>query len=186
MFETRLSVPVPEFGLDPLMSTKDTLIGTALSETTTLKTTRTLKWDKRFLDMAKLVASWSKDPSTQTGAVIVAPDMAVVSVGYNGFPKGMDDDPHIYANRPSKYSRIVHCEMNAVLQANQSVEGCTLYTYPFISCDRCMVHMVQAGITRCVAPRPTADQLERWADAFKLTREYAEEAGIELVELDDA
>ena len=67
------------------------------------------KWDLRFIELAKLVSTWSKDPSTQTGAVIVDPNRRVVSVGYNGFPIGVDDDPERYANRDLKYKMIVHC-----------------------------------------------------------------------------
>lgn len=140
------------------------------------------KWDYRFLDMAKLVASWSKDPSTKTGAVIVSPNKRVVSVGFNGFPQAMPDIDKHYINREEKYSRIVHCEMNALLFAERNVSGCTLYTYPFISCDRCFVHMVQAGIIRFVAPKATADQLTRWGIAFDRVKKYAKEMNVEIVE----
>jgi len=143
-----------------------------------------MSWDEHYLVLAKQMASRSKDPSTQTGAVIVGPDKRVVSMGFNGFPSKMPDNPEYYANREEKYSRIVHCEMNALLFAGKSVEGCTLYTWPFISCDRCMVHMIQAGITRFVAPAPTAEQLTRWGPAFERTRRYAAECGVELVELE--
>jgi dCMP deaminase len=142
------------------------------------------KWDQRFLEMAKLVASWSKDPSTQAGAVIVRPDRTVASVGFNGFPSSMPDDPELYLDRVEKYSRIVHCEVNAqIFSRDPSLKGYTLYTWPFISCDRCCVQMIQAGITRMVAPRPTEEQLTRWAEAFNKTRKYCAESGVELVEL---
>ena len=61
------------------------------------------KWDQRFLDIAKLVSTWSKDPSTQTGAVIVRPDRSVVSLGFNGFPKAMLDKDEWYNDRNEKY-----------------------------------------------------------------------------------
>lgn len=141
------------------------------------------KCDRRFIEMAKLVASWSKDPSTKTGAVIVRPDRTVASVGYNGFPKNMSDDPELYADREKKYSRVVHCEINAMIHASQLIEGCTLYTWPFASCDRCCVQMLQAGITRFVFPEPSQDALTRWAEAFKRTKSYIEEAGATWVEL---
>jgi dCMP deaminase len=143
------------------------------------------KWDLRFLDMARLVSTWSKDPSTKTGAVIVRPNRSVASVGFNGFPQNMPDADEHYSNREEKYSRIVHCEMNALLFVkDQDVHGYTLYTYPFISCDRCFVHMAQAGITRFVAPKATAEQLTRWGTAFERVRNYARETGVELIELD--
>jgi|SRR5579863_753695 len=134
------------------------------------------KWDKRFLELSKLIASWSKDPSTQTGAVIVRPDRTIISVGYNGFPKGMCDEDYLYADREKKYSRIVHCEMNAVLNAKHTVEGCTLYTWPFASCDRCAVHMIQAGITQFVFPKLPKKLEGRWKESVAKTKSYFEEA----------
>lgn len=134
--------------------------------------------------MAKLVSTWSKDPSTQTGAVIVDSNRHIVSVGYNGFPSRMRDTPELYANRETKYSRIVHCEMNAVLNAHRPVDGCTLYTWPFLSCDRCAVHMVQAGITRVVAPILPIRLYDRWLDSVTKTKTYFREACINIVEVD--
>lgn len=134
--------------------------------------------------MAKLVASWSKDPSTQTGAVITSSDNRVISTGYNGFPRNLFDNAELYADREAKYSRIVHCEMNAAMFAKEPLAGATLYTYPFISCDRCFVHMLQYGITRFVAPRASPDKLERWGSAFDKVRGYAKEAGVQLTELE--
>jgi dCMP deaminase len=141
-------------------------------------------WDYRFLDLATLVSSWSKDPSTKTGAVIVGPDKGVISVGFNGFPSGMPDGQELYENREEKYSRVVHCEVNALLFAHRAIPaGSTLYTVPFMSCDRCVVQMLQAGIKRFVAPLATADKLERWGDAFNKTRKYILECGGELAEV---
>lgn len=151
---------------------------------TTISRLEADKWDLRFLDMAKLVASWSKDPSTQTGAVIVRPNRSVASVGFNGFPQKMQDATEWYANRDEKLSRVVHCEMNALLYAEEQVIGYTLYTHPFISCDRCFVHMAQGGITRFVAPCATPAQLERWGAAFDRVRGYATHMGLELIEIE--
>lgn len=143
------------------------------------------KWTERYFNLAREVASWSKDPSTQTGAVIVGPNNSVISVGYNGFPAGMPDDPDLYANREEKYSRIVHCEMNALLFAGRPIpDGSTLYTVPFMSCDRCVVHMLQAGIKRFVAPKCPPDKAERWEPVFERTRKYIKECGAELIEVE--
>lgn len=141
------------------------------------------KWDYRFLELARFIAQWSKDPSTKTGAVIVAPNRSVVSTGYNGFPQNMPDKPEWYADRAEKYSRIVHCEMNAAMWAQVSLQGCTLYTYPLASCDRCMVHMLQKGITRFVAPQLAVDMHERWHASLERTRSYARDSGVELLEV---
>lgn len=140
------------------------------------------KWDRRFIDLMKVAEGWSKDPSTKVGAVIVRPDLTVASIGYNGFPRGMSDDADLYFDRPTKYSRIVHGEMNAILNAHGSVDGCTLYV-PFPPCDRCAVHVVQAGIKRVVYIEPTADIKSRWADAFVATAAIFADAGIEVTEL---
>lgn len=140
------------------------------------------KWDRRFLELMTLVGGWSKDPSTKVGAVIVRPDLSVAAIGYNGFPRGMSDDPELYADRPTKYSRIVHGEMNAILNAHGTVAGCTLYV-PFPPCDRCAVHVVQAGITRVVYEEPTDDIKSRWAEAFEQTAAIFADAGIEVTEL---
>lgn len=140
------------------------------------------KWDRRFIDLMKVAEGWSKDPSTKVGAVIVRPDLTVASIGYNGFPRGMSDDAELYADRPTKYSRIVHGEMNAILNAHGSVDGCTLYV-PFPPCDRCAVHVVQAGIKRVVYIEPTDDIKSRWADAFVQTAAIFADAGIEVTEL---
>lgn len=143
------------------------------------------KWDKRFMRLAREVSRWSKDPSTKTGAVFVSPDKKDVILGFNGFASRMRDDEELYQNREVKYSRIIHCEMNALIIAKRSLAGYTLYTWPFLSCDRCSTHMVQAGIVRAVAPLPTPSQAERWAVPLAKTREYyAETNNIEVVEFD--
>ncbi len=141
------------------------------------------KWDIRYLEMARLVSTWSKDPSTQTGAIIVRPDNSVVSVGYNGFPRGIQDTPERYENRETKYSYIVHCEMNAVLSAHTTVRGDTLYTWPFFSCDRCAMHMIQAGITRVVAPSCPPDKIERWGAILEDSKARFREAGVTVEEI---
>lgn len=142
------------------------------------------KWDMRFLNLAKHIAQWSKDPSTQLGAVIVRPNKSVCSVGFNGFPQPMPDTQELYANREEKYSRVIHGEMNALLFAKEPVTGYTLYNYPLPPCDRCFVAMVQAGITRFVAPKPNEQQNERWGAAFEKTRQFARECGVELIEVE--
>ena len=140
------------------------------------------KWDVRFLDLAHLVSTWSKDPSTKVGAVIVRPDRTIASVGFNGFPQQMNDDPELYNNREQKYSRVIHGEINALIFVREPIKGYTLYTYPFMPCDRCCVQMIQAGIIRIVTPRATEDQLLRWQDSFTKTRNYCKEVGVELIE----
>lgn len=142
---------------------------------------RTEKWDRRFLEMAKLVAGWSRDPSTQTGAVITDASHRVISVGFNGLPKNVDDSPERYNNRELKYKIILHCERNAIIFAQRSLEGCTLYTHPFLSCSTCASMVIQAGIKRCVAPVIPDHLKERWAEELKLANTLFDEAGVEVV-----
>lgn len=143
-----------------------------------------LKWDRRFLDLAKLVASWSRDPSTKVGAVIVDEHKRILSLGFNGFPQGMPDYPQHYENRDEKYSRVVHAEINALIFAGRLPPKATLYTWPMMSCERCVVQMLQAGIRNFVAPRATSEQLARWGKSFEKTKQYVAECGATLLEIE--
>lgn len=141
-------------------------------------------WDVRFLQMAQMVASWSKDPSTKCGAVIVRPDHSVVSLGFNGFPRRICDDPTLLAIREEKYKRVVHAEMNAILQAKQDLAGCTLYSWPpnvGPSCERCSVHMIQAGLAQVVYVHEDTEMTRRWADSSRLGLELFDEAGVKVI-----
>lgn len=136
------------------------------------------KWDQRFLALAAHVATWSKDPSSQVGAVIVRPDKSIASLGFNGFPRGLSDDEALYNDRESKYARVVHAEMNAVLSAHEPVRGYTLYcSHPV--CDRCAVHLIQTGIARIVWPLEIAEEFRgRWAESTRRSIALFSEAGI--------
>jgi len=140
------------------------------------------KWDKRFLGLAEHVASWSKDPSTKAGAVIVDNKRRVVSLGYNGLAQGVNDLPERLNNRELKYKMFVHCERNAIIFASQSLEGCTLYTWPFMSCAACAAMCIQAGIKRIVAPY---SENPRWKEEFELASMQFKEAGVEVCLLRD-
>lgn len=140
-------------------------------------------WDVFFLGLASYYATRSKDPSTKVGAVLVRPDRTPAGMGYNGFPRGMPDDPELYANRDEKYSRVVHAEMNAIANSRDpGMQGYSLYS-TLMPCDRCLVQAANWGIKRFVFPMPTDDQLKRWMSAFDKTRKYASEMGLELLEI---
>lgn len=142
---------------------------------------RQLKWDKRFLSLAKHIAGWSKDPSTKTGAVIVGVDNDIISVGYNGFAKGVEDSAERYNNRDFKIACVVHCEENAMLFADRNrLRGATLYTWPFMSCAKCAGLVIQSGIKRCVAPPVPADKAARWAANMALAAKEFAEAGVRV------
>ena len=138
------------------------------------------KWDQRFMDLANFVAAWSKDPSTQVGAVIANPHTKrVVSMGYNGFPSGVGDYDHRLENREIKYEMIVHAETNALLFAGPAAENCTLYVTPLPPCARCGVVIIQAGIQRVVAPIPNKSK-EHWNTQSEISEQMFSEAGVKL------
>ncbi len=136
------------------------------------------KWDERFLALAKHVSSWSKDPGTQVGAVIVDDLHRVVGLGYNGFPRGIQDTEERLRNRPIKLVYVVHAELNAILNA-QKTEGMTLYVWPMPCCANCAKHIIQAGIKRVVAVKPTEEQWHRWQDEMALAEGMYKEAGVQ-------
>jgi dCMP deaminase len=136
------------------------------------------KWDQRFMDMARLVSSYSKDPSTKVGAVIVNAQKVVVGMGYNGFPRGVVDTDERYANRELKYKLVAHAEVNAVLNATASVKGCAIYVYPSMMvpniCPECAKVIVQAGVIEVVGIEGAQTE-PRW-------QQYAEASTILLNE----
>ena len=139
-------------------------------------------WDLRFLSMAQLVAAWSKDPSSKVGSVITD-GKRIVSLGFNGFPAGTDDDPAIYADRERKYRRVLHAEQNAISFARRDLAGCTIYiTHP--PCARCAAQIIQEGIKRVVYPCPSPEFLDRWSDDMKEARAMFNEANVSFVELE--
>lgn len=134
-----------------------------------------VKWDHRYLSMAKQVALWSKDPSTKCGAVIVNPDNAIVSLGFNGFPPKVKDYADRLNDRETKLMMTLHAETNAILFARQSLKGCTIYTWPMQACSQCTAMMIQAGITQHVS---VINENDRWAKSWELADLMLNEAGI--------
>ncbi len=116
------------------------------------------RWDIRFMKLAHHIASWSKDPSTKVGAVTTS-RKGVLGLGYNGFAAGCDDNPALYKDRAQKYPRVVHAEMNALLQTDRLRvnEHITLYsTLP--CCADCVGPIINFGVSRVVFPQWTNDE----------------------------
>lgn len=107
------------------------------------------QWDQRYLAIARHVSSWSKDPNKKVGAV-VTDDLYVRGLGYNGFPKGLDDQESLLQDKELKLQLMVHAEINAILAAQR--QGDTIYIWPQLPCPQCAGFLVQAGITRVVVP----------------------------------
>lgn len=141
------------------------------------------KWDYRFLDLAALVASWSKDPSTKVGAVVVNQQRRIVSTGYNGFPAKVPDLQNDLDNREVKYKKIIHAECNALIFAKQDLTDCCIYLHPFISCGPCTAQIIQSGIARVVTRKITDVGLyARWKDSITMSLEMYRDSGIEVLE----
>lgn len=131
-------------------------------------------WDFKFLKLAQHISNWSKDPSTKVGAVVVDEDNRIVSIGYNGFPKGIKDDERL-ENRDVKYSLILHAEENALLFSKQNLKNCKIYTYPLFPCSRCCSKIIQCGIKEIIA---LENNNPRWKNSINLSVEMCEEVGI--------
>lgn len=149
---------------------------------------RQAKWDRRYIGLAFNVATWSKDPSTKVGAVLVRPNNSVASTGFNGFPPGHDDSPHLYADRAYKYANVIHAERNALrFLAGETAAGFTLYT-SFPVCPDCMERAGKAGVVRVVYPTPQYVRgrdkpgIEDWTARAQEAKRVAERFGITVVE----
>lgn len=141
------------------------------------------KWDHRFLGLARCVSSWSKDPSTKVGAIIVRPDRTIASTGYNGFARGVWDIEDRLNDRDTRLHYTIHAELNAILTAHEPVKGYTLYcTLP--PCAACAGAIVQSGITSIVIPKDgpynAKSFSDRWRASFNASRIICEEAGVSL------
>jgi dCMP deaminase len=137
-------------------------------------------WDARYLDLAENVSSWSKDPSRKIGAVAVGSKGQILSQGYNGFPRGIDDSVERYNDKETKYRYVVHAEMNVVYNATYngiSLDGATLYVTGLPVCSECAKGIIQTGVKRVVM-RAT-DVPEKWFVSFATTAKMFNEAGIE-------
>lgn len=136
------------------------------------------KWDHRFMDLAKHVSTWSKDPSTKVGAVIVGVDRRQIVHGYNGFPPGIEDDGRLH-DRQTKYGLIVHAERNAVYNATFPVEGGTMYC-TMHPCLDCVKTIVSKKIVRILVPQPPPVEKGRWTEEIPMAQKVLREGGVRV------
>lgn len=143
-------------------------------------------WNTRFMQMAQVISTWSKDKSTKVGCVIVSPEKEILSMGYNGFPRGVNDALEYRQLRPTKYEFVVHAEENALLNAGRNgtrLNGGILYvTMP--PCTRCAGSIIQSGIKEIIYLEPEVQkQISGWRDNLKYSFEMFNEAGIRYQEI---
>jgi dCMP deaminase len=135
------------------------------------------KWHRRFFELAQHVADWSKDPSTQVGACVVNEDKQVVSLGFNGFPRGVEDTISRLMNRETKYKFVSHAERNALDNAYVDIKGSTLYSTLF-PCNECAKGIIQKGIKTVVTTHPDLDRTHNNLDE---SLQMFSEAGVEII-----
>jgi len=139
------------------------------------------KWYKRYLKLAKEVATWSKDPNTQVGAVVVGSKGQILSQGYNGFPRGIADSNKRLSDRELKLSLIVHAEMNAIYNATYSgvsLDGSTIFIHGLPACSECAKGIIQVGIKKVVVSKQCIEARPHWNDSWKKSIVMFAEAGV--------
>jgi len=144
-----------------------------------------MDWDQYFMSLVFFVAMKSKDQSTQIGAVVVDSKNRIVSVGYNGFPRGANDCVAERQERPEKYNWFCHAEANAVYNARSPLDGCTMYTSG-IPCTNCAMAIIQAGIKVVIVDKywdmASQDYYKaKWGEQAKRTMILFEECGVVLL-----
>lgn len=143
------------------------------------------KWDVRFLKLAREIATWSKDRSTQVGAVIVGADRTPGPYGYNGFPRAIDDEVEDRHARPTKYKWTEHAERNAIFNAariGMALKDCEMYV-THTPCADCARAIVQVGIRRVVVDADSFDDGDfagRWSGDNAMIKDMFDEAGVIL------
>jgi len=136
-----------------------------------------ISWDECFMRMAHVIAQRSKDPSTQAGSLIADQNNVVVGLGYNGFPRGVDNDKFPWEREGdflnTKYAYVCHSEENAVYNSNKSTKGCKIYCTLF-PCNECAKTLIQNGITEVIY----ASDKYHDVDAFVASRRMFDAAGV--------
>lgn len=142
----------------------------------------TRSWHEKYLGLARHIATWSKDPSKQIGAVAVGNVGEILATGYNGLPRGIEDTEFRLTNREEKYRLVVHAEMNCIYNATHngvSLHNATLYVWGLPVCSECAKGIIQVGIRHVVMPKVENDVVPiKWAQSFLATADMFDEAGV--------
>ena len=133
------------------------------------------KWDKRFIEMAKLVSTWSKDPDNKVGAVLTSSDNRVLSTGFNGLPKRIDT---VAKTKHEKLAMTVHAEVNCLIRAQPWPGEKTLYVSRF-PCSQCAALIIQAEVTRVVCPKP--EVMSTWRFSMAVAEKLFKAAGTKII-----
>lgn len=143
---------------------------------------------RKFIPAVLAIAAMSKDRSTKVGALALGPDREPLSWGYNGFPRGIDDEAEERHKRPTKYMWTSHAEENLVAQAARSgirLAGSTVLVSTLYPCSMCARMLIQAGVKQIVAVAQRANSAEKWDHEGEVSRAMLKEAGVEVHELNE-
>lgn len=143
------------------------------------------KYDRCFINVAENVAMLSKDPSTKIGAVITGEHNQIISQGFNGFPRGVEDTTERYNEKETKYQFVVHAEANAIYNALKNgankLEGSTIYVHGLPCCNECAKAIIQVGIKRVVY-KNTKEPSKKWSDSKDISTIMFKESGVTVEE----
>jgi len=141
------------------------------------------KWTINYLGLAKHIAEWSKDPSTKCGAIAIGKHMQILSVGFNGFPRKIEDTAERLNDRPTKYSLMVHAEMNCIYNATLngiSLDDATMFVYGLPACSECAKGIIQVGIRKVVVSKQCIEARPHWNDSWNKSKAMFAEAGVSV------
>jgi dCMP deaminase len=137
-------------------------------------------WRQNYMRLAREVSTWSKDPSTKIGAIAVGENGQILSQGYNGFPRGIQDTEERLTNREVKYDYMVHGEMNCIYNAclnGVSLKNSTIYVWGLPVCHICCNGLLQVGASAIIMGHPV-DIHPRWEESWTKTKGKLIEARI--------
>jgi dCMP deaminase len=136
-------------------------------------------WKQRFLRLAVEVSTWSKDPKGGVGAVLVDARKRVIGLGFNGFPDRIADEEMLLTDQTRKLPRMIHAEMNAVLNATRSVHGAAMFT-TLTPCAECAKLIIQAGVEAIYRQPHPEHRHAKWAESFAIADQIFAEAGLRV------
>lgn len=137
-----------------------------------------IKWHIRFMDLAKEISLWSKDPSTKIGAIAVR-NRRVIAQGYNGFPANIRDDIDRLKEREVKYKYMIHAEMNMIFNAAKegvSLQDADVYVWGLPTCSECAKGLIQSGVSTVFISEECLS--ERWAKSWEFSKDLYWESGM--------
>jgi dCMP deaminase len=140
------------------------------------------KWDNRWMKMVDLVSTFSEDTSTKMGCVVVSKSNDLLSIGWNGLPRGIKNTPNKNI-RPVKYKYFEHAERNTIYNSSRNgipLKDSIIYISCLSCCD-CTRSIIQSGIKKIVIRKNNDPEFEkRWSEDFKISKSMLKEAGIKI------